>query len=252
MTIKSGSLLVGRLASLDFLRGVAALAVAIPHYLMLGSTDWPVAQVVSILAVEVFFVLSGFVLAPQILRCLQSAWRSDALTFLARRWMRTIPPYLVALAAITIVSGNIFSGDVAAYVFYVQNFFASLPEKRDYFAVAWSLSVEEWFYIVFALLLFGARLAGLGRAGLHQAHHRLHAGCRACALQLRQYGGLGCGDTSDDHISFRFDRRRFSALHRNGLFRADGRAPPGGAPFHRSRAAHERFGFLGRLGRDFR
>jgi peptidoglycan/LPS O-acetylase OafA/YrhL/lysophospholipase L1-like esterase len=203
MTIKSGSLLVGRLASLDFLRGVAALAVAIPHYLMLGSTDWPVAQVVSILAVEVFFVLSGFVLAPQILRCLQSAWRSDALTFLARRWMRTIPPYLVALAAITIVSGNIFSSDVAAYVFYVQNFFASLPEKRDYFAVAWSLSVEEWFYIVFALLLFGARLAGFGRAGFIRL---TIAFMLAAALVRFSFGNMADWDAAIRRTTiFRFD-----------------------------------------------
>jgi len=201
--VKSGSLLVGRLASLDLLRGVAALAVAIPHYLILGSQDWPVAQIVSILAVEVFFVLSGFVLAPQILHCLQSPWRSDALTFLARRWMRTIPPYLVALAAITILSGNIYSADVAAYVFYVQNFFAALPEKRDYFPVAWSLSVEEWFYIVFALLLGGARLAGLGRSGFIRL---TIAFMLAAALVRISFGNMADWDAAIRRATiFRFD-----------------------------------------------
>jgi peptidoglycan/LPS O-acetylase OafA/YrhL/lysophospholipase L1-like esterase len=203
MAVKSGSLLVGRLASLDFLRGVAALAVAVPHYLILGSSDWPVAQIVSILAVEVFFVLSGFVLAPQILRCLQSPWRSDAVTFLARRWMRTIPPYLVALAAITILSGNIFSADVASYVFYVQNFFAALPEKRDYFPVAWSLSVEEWFYIAFALLLGGARLAGLGRSGFIRL---TIAFMLAAALVRFSFGNMADWDAAIRRATiFRFD-----------------------------------------------
>ncbi|MDF2115505.1 acyltransferase family protein [Roseiarcaceae bacterium H3SJ34-1] len=201
--MRSGSLLVGRLASLDFLRGVAALAVAVPHYLILGSQDWPVAQIVSILAVEVFFVLSGFVLAPQILRCLESPWRSDALTFLARRWMRTIPPYLVALAAITILSGNIFSPDVAAYVFYVQNFFAALPEKRDYFPVAWSLSVEEWFYIAFAVLLVGARLAGLGRSGFIRL---TIAFMLAAALVRFSFGNMTDWDAAIRRATiFRFD-----------------------------------------------
>lgn len=157
--------LLGRLASLDLLRGIAALAVAIPHYLMLGSQDWPVMQVVSILAVEVFFVLSGFVLAPQILHCVSSAYRSDIGIFLVRRWMRTIPPYYVALAAITVLSGNIFKPEFLLYIFYLQNLTASLPEARDYFAIAWSLSVEEWFYVAFAVLVIAARLAGLGRRG---------------------------------------------------------------------------------------
>ncbi|MDF2116530.1 acyltransferase family protein [Roseiarcaceae bacterium H3SJ34-1] len=157
--------LLGRLASLDLLRGVAALAVAIPHYLMLGSQDWPVMQVISILAVEVFFVLSGFVLAPQILHCVTSAYRSDIGIFLVRRWMRTIPPYYVALVAITILSGNIFKPEFLYYIVYLQNLTTSLPETRDYFAVAWSLSVEEWFYVAFAVLVIAARLAGLGRRG---------------------------------------------------------------------------------------
>jgi peptidoglycan/LPS O-acetylase OafA/YrhL/lysophospholipase L1-like esterase len=157
--------LLGRLASLDLLRGIAALAVAVPHYLMLGSQDWPVMQVISILAVEVFFVLSGFVLAPQILHCVSSAYRGDIGIFLVRRWMRTIPPYYVALAAITVLSGNIFKPEFLLYIFYLQNLTASRPETRDYFAVAWSLSVEEWFYVVFAILVIGARLAGIGRRG---------------------------------------------------------------------------------------
>jgi peptidoglycan/LPS O-acetylase OafA/YrhL len=157
--------LLGRLASLDLLRGLAALAVAVPHYLMLGSQDWPVMQVISILAVEVFFVLSGFVLAPQILHCVSSAYRSDIGIFLIRRWMRTIPPYYVALAAITVLSGNVFKPEFLLYIFYLQNLTSSLPETQDYFAVAWSLSVEEWFYVAFAVLVIAARLAGLGRRG---------------------------------------------------------------------------------------
>lgn len=159
------SALIGRLASLDLLRGAAALAVAIPHYVMLGSQDWPIMQVVSILAVEVFFVLSGFVLAPQILDCVVSLRSSDIGIFLVRRWMRTIPPYLVALVAITMISGHLFSSEFIRYIFYVQNFFSSLPEARDYFAVAWSLSVEEWFYVVFAVLVIAARPMGLRERG---------------------------------------------------------------------------------------
>ncbi|MDB5532675.1 MAG: hypothetical protein JWO28_990 [Hyphomicrobiales bacterium] len=145
-----------RLASLDLLRGVAALAVAIPHYVMLGSSDWPAANVISILAVEIFFVLSGFVLAPQLLFCVASVRRSDIWTFLVRRWLRTIPPYLVALIAITLVSGNLAAASFPQYLFYVQNLFRPLTDQQDYFAVAWSLSVEECFYVVVAALVLAA------------------------------------------------------------------------------------------------
>ena len=152
-----------RLASLDLLRGVAALAVAIPHYVMLGSADWPTANVISILAVEIFFVLSGFVLAPQLLACVASVRRSDIWTFLVRRWLRTIPPYLVALLAITFISGNISSPSFPQYLFYVQNLLRSLPEDQDYFAIAWSLSVEECFYVVVAAIVLVATICHASR-----------------------------------------------------------------------------------------
>jgi len=154
---------MNRLASLDLLRGVAALSVAIPHYVMLGSTDWPAANVISILAVEIFFVLSGFVLAPQLLFCVESVRRSDIWTFLVRRWLRTIPPYLVALIAITLVSGNLAASSFPQYLFYVQNLFRPLTDQQDYFAVAWSLSVEECFYVVVAVIVLAANLLRASR-----------------------------------------------------------------------------------------
>ena len=52
--------------SLDAVRGLAALGVAVPHYLMVRGIGGNAAEIVSILAVEVFFVLSGFVLGPQL------------------------------------------------------------------------------------------------------------------------------------------------------------------------------------------
>lgn len=154
-----------RLASLDLLRGVAALSVAVPHYVMLGSTDWPLANVISILAVEIFFVLSGFVLAPQLIHCATSSYLADTWIFLVRRWMRTIPPYLVALITITIVSGNLGAASFPQYVFYIQNLFRPLPDAQDYFAVAWSLSVEECFYVVAAVIVIAANLARLRARG---------------------------------------------------------------------------------------
>ena len=141
-----------RIAALDLIRGAAAFSVAVPHYLMLCS-DSAAAEAISVLAVEVFFALSGFVLAPQILFCVQRQRWGDVGTFLVRRWMRTIPPYLFALILISAILGDLFSHDFFRYALYVQNLFQQ-SNVNDYYSIAWSLSVEEWFYVLFPAIVF--------------------------------------------------------------------------------------------------
>ncbi len=142
-----------RSASLDFLRGAAAFAVAVPHYLTADAPFRPGVEAVAVSAVEVFFVLSGFVLAPQIVDWVVGRpWRNLGV-FLARRWMRTIPPYVAALAVVALMTGNLFTADTLRYLFYVENLFRS-ANAVDFYPVAWSLAVEEWFYVLFAPLLF--------------------------------------------------------------------------------------------------
>lgn len=145
---------VKRLASLDLLRGLSAFAVAIPHFFVYHQTNAATLEAFSAIAVEIFFVLSGFVLAPQILICLERGTPADLGVFLVRRWMRTIPPYSVALLLVSVLFGQVLTRDFLRYLLYVQNLF-SLALSNDYFPVAWSLSVEEWFYICFpsALLM---------------------------------------------------------------------------------------------------
>src|SRR5262245_40826646 len=126
-----------RVVSLDLLRGLAAFAVMIPHFFMyyLGEAS-DFAEIVSITAVEVFFVLSGFVLGPQIVLCAQRRNWATLRTFLLRRWMRTIPSYLVALLAISVIFSQIGSLDFLRYASYTQNLF-SQHNTRDYYPVAW-------------------------------------------------------------------------------------------------------------------
>jgi len=146
-----------RVESLDLLRGLAAFAVMIPHFFMYYLADASaLAEITSVTAVEVFFVLSGFVLGPQIVLCARRRNWATLRTFLLRRWMRTIPSYLVALLAISVIFGQIGSLDFLRYASYTQNLF-SQHNTRDYYPVAWSLSVEEWYYVAFPpfLLLYG-------------------------------------------------------------------------------------------------
>jgi peptidoglycan/LPS O-acetylase OafA/YrhL len=156
-----------RVVSLDALRGVAALTVAVPHYLVAHDVHPVFFQAVSILSVEVFFVLSGFVLAPQINYCLQGGSTKNLLVFYLRRWMRTLPPYVIALCLVAMLTANLFTPQFLRYLFFVQNI-ASIDAANDFFPIAWSLSVEEWFYVLFPLFLLALGRIGCGavRAGI--------------------------------------------------------------------------------------
>ncbi len=160
---------VTRVASLDFLRGIAALSVALPHFFVYSAADSGLFEAISGMAVEVFFVLSGFVLAPQIMYCVRQRSFATLLRFLARRWMRTIPPYLVSLIMVSALFGGLLSSDFWRYFFYVQNLWRQ-SNVNDYFPIAWSLSIEEWFYVCFPLfLLVSGRIVGSTSASLQMA-----------------------------------------------------------------------------------
>jgi peptidoglycan/LPS O-acetylase OafA/YrhL len=142
-----------RLPALDLLRGAAAFAVMLPHYFMYSANGTlPLAEGFSITAVEVFFVLSGFVLGPQIMLCATNRNWATLKTFWVRRWMRTIPSYLVALLCISVLFKQIWSSDFIRYAAYVQNLLWQ-HNLNDYYPVAWSLSVEEWYYVAFPAFL---------------------------------------------------------------------------------------------------
>ena len=153
-----------RVASLDVLRGAAALTVAVSHFFVHRGISSTEAEAVSATAVEIFFVLSGFVLAPQLIFCAEKHSARLFRIFLVRRWMRTIPSYLVALGAMVIVANPVIAADVVRYGIYLQNF-AWQANTNDFFPVAWSLSVEEWFYVGFAGFLLVAT-----RARIREGH----------------------------------------------------------------------------------
>jgi peptidoglycan/LPS O-acetylase OafA/YrhL len=144
-----------RIASLDTVRSLAAWGVAIPHFFIFHHLYAEEFEPLAILGVELFFILSGYVLAPQILQCVETRQRRRLTIFLSRRWMRTIPPYVVALIVATILFKGAWSIDLVRYLTYTQNLFTQ-HNKDDYYTIAWSLSVEEWFYIIFPIYLLAS------------------------------------------------------------------------------------------------
>jgi peptidoglycan/LPS O-acetylase OafA/YrhL len=163
-----------RSVSLDALRGIAALAVAVPHFFLFRESGGDITEFISILAVEVFFVLSGFVLAPQLRHCWDVGGR-DVLVFYCRRWVRTLPPYFIILTCMAIVTGYLWSRDFFEYAFFVRNL-TSIKERGEFFLPAWSLAVEESFYLIFPIYILAAKRLG---ATLPAAAIGFIAGCFA-------------------------------------------------------------------------
>ena len=130
------------------LRGIAGYGVAITHYLYFvkAQTNF---EFYSYIFVEIFFILSGFVLFKQLNKVYTN--KKNLKIFYLRRWYRTIPLYLIALIFFTVLS-NSYNLDFLKYIFFIQKI---VPEfvTNDYFMVAWSLSIEELFYLLFPLYL---------------------------------------------------------------------------------------------------
>lgn len=121
------------------------------------------------LGVDIFFVISGFIITSLLLREQATTGSIDFLAFLTRRARRLLPNaslvlLLVLIAAVFIVPNYDFDdlvGDVKSAALYYSNFHF-LNEKLNYFSSNlapspvvhfWSLSIEEQFYFVWPVLL---------------------------------------------------------------------------------------------------
>ena len=133
---------------LDLLRGIAGYGVAITHYLYFVQERIDF-EYYSFIFVEIFFVLSGFVLSKQLLKIHKD--KKNVKVFYLRRLFRTIPLYLVALIFYTAISNN-FNLDFLKFLFFIQKIVPNFVDS-NYFMVAWSLSIEEFFYLIFPIYL---------------------------------------------------------------------------------------------------
>jgi peptidoglycan/LPS O-acetylase OafA/YrhL len=163
---------LGRLRGLDGLRAIAVAAV-LAYHLDLGVAPG------GFLGVEVFFVISGFLITG----LLAAEWRETGSISLPRFWARRARRLLPALFALLIgtlgAAAVAFPAELArlredalAAVAYVTNWYLVLGQQPYFETVGrpspllhlWSLAIEEQFYLAWPVLL-GIALLAVGRRG---------------------------------------------------------------------------------------
>ncbi len=144
-----------RANGLDALRALAIALVFAYHYMVFVSREetFGRASVVGWVGVDLFFVLSGYLIANQLFAGFARGGRLSLAAFYARRALRTLPVFWFVLALYFIfpqVMGGRTPPPLWSFLSFTQNF-GLLPGTA--FSHAWSLCIEEQFYLVLPLTL---------------------------------------------------------------------------------------------------
>ena len=161
---QSAATRVLRFRALDSCRGLCAVAVMLFHANALNHIYWQPVVRNAYVAVDFFFVLSGFVLASAYGRRVRTG--GDVGWFSLRRFGRLYPLHFVVLAiyvglecwALWVRHEPAFTddkslGSLVQHLFLIQGF---TPQQETWNYPAWSISVELWTNIAFAILLFAS------------------------------------------------------------------------------------------------
>ncbi|TDE96136.1 acyltransferase [Occultella glacieicola] len=163
------------------LRAIAVGLVVIYHL-------WPLRMPGGYVGVDVFFVISGYLITSHIFREVERTGSLSLSSFWARRIRRLLPASLLVLAVSAVavvlwVPETLWSQSarqIGASALYVQNWVLA-SDAVDYMAQGnvptvaqhfWSLSVEEQFYVLWPLLVLGT-IVLVRRTGMFGGDRRL-------------------------------------------------------------------------------
>ncbi|MEO8528406.1 MAG: acyltransferase family protein [Pseudolysinimonas sp.] len=154
------------------LRALAVAVVVVYHF-------WPHILPGGFIGVDVFFLISGFLITSHLLREWEGGGRISLSRFWARRARRLLPASLIVLAVVAIATPFVVPGsqwpqvyrEIVASALYVENWSLArdsidyltaenLPTPVQHF---WSLSAEEQFYLVWPILLLVASAVSLAQ-----------------------------------------------------------------------------------------
>jgi peptidoglycan/LPS O-acetylase OafA/YrhL len=144
-----------KLLGLDHLRAFAITYVVLFHYQFFGHPDW-VKKIAPFgwSGVDLFFVLSGFLISGQLFATIAKGRKISLSEFFIKRFFRIIPPFLVVVilyAALPAVREWGHFSPIWRYLTFTLNFGLDL-RKYGTFSHAWSLCVEEQFYLILPLI----------------------------------------------------------------------------------------------------
>jgi peptidoglycan/LPS O-acetylase OafA/YrhL len=199
--------------NLDALRFAAVLLVLFRHMTPEPPVDMPalIRTPLTVLiqgawcGVDMFFVLSGYLVSGLLFREAQQCGTVSFRRFFVRRGWRIYPPFLALLVGYGMLeqlsTHSVTLPRFLAELFFVQNYFLGLWNHT------WSLAVEEHFYLAIGLLV--AALARRGR--IAWAPHLLLAIVVGCtALRFMFVDSVGGAVISQSH--FRIDALAFGSL----------------------------------------
>lgn len=142
---------------LDGLRGLAALAVLLGHLPQI--TDSVIAfyfkyftwtSFIASSAVDVFFVLSGFLITRNLIRDKEKG-RFSFKKFYLKRFLRIFPIYYLTILLV----GIFISWDGLEYVaLYISNYYYAFGQGAIAMRHTWSLAVEEHFYLIWPAIVY--------------------------------------------------------------------------------------------------
>lgn len=196
---------LGYRPDIDGLRALAVVLVVAYH------ADVPFVSG-GFVGVDVFFVISGFLITGLLLAEARDTGRISFASFIARRIRRLLPMASVVLIAtgfaawflVAPIDFGTFSSQIAASALWVANWYF-VSESANYFAADitsaptlhyWSLSVEEQFYLLWPGIV--ALAAGIGLRGGGTIHRRrliavvgiIIAASLLVSIQTRWTGGV--------------------------------------------------------------
>jgi peptidoglycan/LPS O-acetylase OafA/YrhL len=160
-----------RIHGLDTLRALAVTLVVLHHYVLFVSFEATFGWVGEIgwVGVDLFFALSGYLIGNQIIKALRRPEGLSLPRFYARRLLRTLPNFYAVLALYALWPA--FRGSTPMlplwhYLSFTQNIGL---EPGTAFSHAWSLCIEEQFYMLLPACALLAVALGRRGAGIRWA-----------------------------------------------------------------------------------
>ncbi|MEO7307793.1 MAG: acyltransferase [Ferruginibacter sp.] len=148
-----------KLYGLDHLRTLAIALVFFFHYPGMDMPEWVwKLKDFGWIGVDLFFVLSGFLIARQLFTELKTKNSISLKQFFIKRFFRIIPVYLVVVAIYFLIPVFRERESLPAlwrFLTFTQNIGLN-PSINGTFSHAWSLCIEEQFYLFFPLIIAAA------------------------------------------------------------------------------------------------